>query len=229
MDRATDRFDTVAASTPLVRGFVTLVSLALSLMVAGCFPQKAGPRLAHFAVQAPAVGDLAPDFDLTDLEGRRVSLSSLVGEMPIVLQLGSHSCPVYRYRRHWMRGLAEDYAGRAHFLIVYTLEAHPTGSVSPYADREWRSLVNRMTRVSVEQTETAEQRLERAAWSHARLKLNQEMLVDDVDNGVWQDYGSASSPGFVIDLEGRVASRDVWLDPKSIRETLERLLAEEKQ
>ena len=203
-----------------------MISVALLLPLVGCFPKQAGPRLAHFAEQAPAVGDPAPDFVLTDLEGNSVSLSSLVGERPIVLQLGSHSCPVYRYRRHWMRDLAREYEGRAHFLIVYTLEAHPTGSKSPYADKEWRSLVNRVTGVSVEQTSTDEERRARAAWSQERLRLEQDMLVDGVDDDVWEAYGSASSPAFVIDLDGRIASRDVWIDPKAIRRTLEQILVQ---
>lgn len=203
-----------------------LILLLFTLVALGCFPHQPGPRLAHFAEQAPAVGDPAPDFELIDLDGNAVELSEWIGEKPIVLRLGSHSCPVYRYRRFSLEPLIEEYEDRVHFLTVYTLEAHPVGSQSPYADDEWVSLPNRVTGVFVEQPANAEERLETARSSHDTLDLPEPMVVDDMDNSVWKAYGSASSPAFVIDREGRIALRQVWLDPKGIRRALEELLDE---
>lgn len=199
---------------------------AIALLALGCFPHKAGPKLAHFGEQAPEVGETAPDFELENLDGEEVQLSDLIGEKPIVLRLGSHSCPVYRYRRFSLEPLIEDYQDRVHFLTVYTLEAHPVGSESPYKDEEWVSLPNRITGVKIEQPQTADERLETARFSHDKLELPEPMVVDTMDNAVWQDYGSASSPAFVIDLEGRIALRQVWVEPKEIRRILEELLDE---
>lgn len=203
-----------------------LIPLLFTLVALGCFPHRPGHRLAHFAEEAPAVGDPAPGFELIDLDGNAVELSELIGEKPIVLRLGSHSCPVYRYRRFSLEPLIEEYEDRVHFLTVYTLEAHPVGSQSPYDDDEWVSLPNRVTGVFVEQPENAEERLETARFSHDKLDLPEPMVVDDMDNSVWKAYGSASSPAFVIDRDGRIALRQVWLDPKGIRRTLEDLLDE---
>ena len=203
-----------------------LLLLVSCLAVGGCFPHHAGPRLAHFDQTAPAIGDPAPEFTLTDLNGQPVELAELVGEKPIVLQLGSHSCPVYRYRRFSMRGLYEEFRDRVHFLMVYTVEAHPVGSKSPYAEGEWDTWWNRLTGVRVQQPPDHEHRRDQAIASSERLKIEPLYLVDDMDDAVWRSYGAASSPAFVIDLDGRVAARQVWVEPKEIKRVLDRLLAE---
>lgn len=204
-----------------------LVTLCTTLAVvsAACFPKQPGQRLAHFATTAPAVGEPAPRFTLTDLGGKEVELASLIGERPIVLQLGSHSCPVYRYRRFDMEPLWKHYGDRVHFLIVYTVEAHPVGSKSPFAEGEWDLLINKLVGVRVEQPESFEARREQAATSQRKLHLAPMMVVDEMDNETWRAWGAASSPAFVIDQQGRIAARQVWLQPKEIRKVLDRLLA----
>ncbi|MEM8963627.1 MAG: hypothetical protein AAGD38_19245, partial [Acidobacteriota bacterium] len=75
--------------------FLALVALALT----GCFPTQAGSSLRHFADEAPAIGAPAPTLEVTDLDGHPVPRDMLLRGRPIVLQFGSHTCPVYRYRR----------------------------------------------------------------------------------------------------------------------------------
>lgn len=210
------------------RAFLLLYLFILGT-TSGCFPHQAGPRLAHFATTAPAVGEPAPFFSLVDLDGRVVDLADLIGDKPIVLQLGSHTCPVYRYRRFWMNDLYDELGDRVTFLTVYTLEAHPVGSQSPYAEKEWDPLWNRLTGVRMGQPEDEEGRVERAKLSHGRLKLKAPMVVDSLDNAVWQRYGAASSPAFIIDREGRIAAQQVWIEPKKIRQVLLRLLTEAEE
>ena len=40
----------------------------------------------------------------------------------------------------------------------------------------------------------------------------------------WRAYGAASSPGFVIDRNGRIVLRQVWIDPEEIDTVLDSLL-----
>lgn len=203
---------------------IGLLMIAASL--GGCFPHEAGSRLAHFDTAAPRPGDVAPDFTLKDIDGQEVSLARLVGDKPVVLQLGSHSCPVYRYRRFSMETLRKKYAGRVHFQLVYTLEAHPAGSKSPYAEGEWLTWWNRLTSVRIAQPRTPQERFDVARMSRDTLALKYPVAVDVMENRVWRDYGAASSPAFVIDRKGRIALRQVWLDPEGIDKVLERLLDE---
>jgi hypothetical protein len=47
--------------------------------------------LANYLYERPAVGQKAPDFVLTDLQGRRVRLQDLLGKRPVVLELGNYT------------------------------------------------------------------------------------------------------------------------------------------
>jgi len=203
--------------------FLCLVLIVL--LFAGCFPHGAGPRLSQFEHEAPAVGEAAPDFALYDLNGVTVELADLIGDQPIVLRFGSHSCPVYRYRRFSMAELIDDYQDQVIFLTIYTREAHPVGSKSPYAPGEWDMLMNKVLGVRVREPVTEADRMALARTSHEKLELTEPMVVDGMDNSVWEDYGSASSPAFVIDREGKVALSQVWVVPKEIRKVLDELLA----
>jgi len=202
-----------------------LIVLLLALVNCGCFPLKAGPRLAHFDQQAPTVGELAPDFTLKNLQGQAVTLQSVIGNRPVVLQLGSHSCPVYRYRRFGMAELYEKYRDQVRFLLVYTLEAHPIGSRSPYSDEEWVSWWNRLPGVLIPQHQHYQERLKMAAKSKTNLDIQYPYLIDEMNNAVWLVYGSASSPAFIIDRQGRIVLRQVWINPTELEETLAQLLA----
>lgn len=126
-----------------------------------------------------------------------------------------------------MKALIEDYENRVFFLTIYTREAHPVGSKSPYAPGEWDMLMNKVLGVRVREPVTEEERMQLAHTSHEKLKLPEPMVVDTMDNSVWEAYGSASSPAFVIDREGNVALRQAWVIPKEIRKVLDALLVGE--
>lgn len=207
----------------LARQLLLLAALAIS----GCallFPTEPGESLAHFPAQAPQAGEPAPDFQLRDLSDVTMHLADLIGDRPIVLQLGSHTCPVYRYRRFGMRDLQAEFADRVHFLVVYTLEAHPTGAPSPYSEKEWRPLINRITGVDVPRHASMADRLSQAGRSTRTLEIGSRVVVDRMDDRVWRDYGAAPSAAFVIDRDGRIALSQAWVNPGQIREVLLELL-----
>jgi len=201
--------------------------LLLISLLPGCallFPVEAGDDLADFHRIAPTQSSPAPNLTLYDLDGNPVRLYDRLGGQPVVLRLGSHSCPVYRYRRFSMADLERQYSDRVRFLIVYTQEAHPAGSNSPYRDGEWLTMINRVTGTRVAQTETLDQRIAQARSSSELLDLNAEILVDDVDNTFWEAFGRAPSPGFVIDRQRIIVLRQPWVEPDGIRDALEDLL-----
>lgn len=199
----------------------------LSLGLAGCFPHAPGPRLQHFPEVSPAPGEEAPSLELVDLEGNPVRLEEHLGRRPMVLQLGSVSCPVFRYRRFGIEDLVRDFGDRVSFLLVYTREAHPVGSPSPYTGEEWDPWINRLTRVRVGDTRSTEERRARAATTEERLDLSPTVLVDPAGDPGWQAFGRAPSAAFVLDAEGRVVVRQAWVDPEELRAVLDDLLTEE--
>lgn len=202
--------------------------VALGAVSSGCatlFPTEAGDDLPNFAAQAPQPGEPAPEIDARRLDGTPVKLSELLdGKRPLVLQLGSHSCPVYRYRRFDIAKLQSEYADRVSFVVLYTVEAHPEGSKSPYRDGEWLTNINRITRNRVPQPESTEARVAQAIWSTEKLGRSDLVVVDTIQDRSWQRYGSAPSAAFVIDASGRIVLRQPWVEPDGIRQALDQLL-----
>lgn len=198
--------------------------LGATLVASGC--ASGASSLARFPEIAPAAGEPAPDVELRDLAGNRVALAELLGERPVVIQLGSYTCPVFRYRRFGMAKLHRDYGDRVRFVVVYTREAHPVGTKSPYSEGEWDTWVNRVTGVRLGEPADRAERRERAAEAHRELELPGEILVDGMDDRAWELYGRAPSPAFVVDREGKVALAQRWVRPKAIRRVLDRLLDE---
>jgi hypothetical protein len=202
--------------------FICASQSACSLL----FPTEAGESLSHFDATAPAESAPAPDFELVDIDGKQVTLRDLVGEKPVVVQLGSYSCPVFRYRRYDVQELQREFAGRVEFVVVYTQEAHPVDSINPYVDRIWNPLINELAGVNVPEHKSAEQRRAQASATFDRVNLDSRFLVDSMDNAVWQQYGAAPSAAYVIDLQGNIYLRQPWVDPKEIRKALIEILAE---
>lgn len=197
------------------------------LCTTGCarlFPIEAGESLSDFAAQAPQPGDLAPNFVLTDLNGVEHELAQLALHQPVVVQLGSYTCPVFRYRRFYMHPVREKYQGRVTFLVVYTQEAHPVGARSPYADDEWVPWINRLTGVRNGQAATIEERRTQARAARDAMQSNAVFVVDDLDNRVWEQYGGAPSAAFLIDTDRRVVLRQPWIDPDPLADAIDALL-----
>ncbi len=198
--------------------------LLIILSLSACFPHKPGLRLAHHDALSPDIGKKAPEFELIDLEGNPLHLTDLLGEKPLIIQIGSHTCPVYRYRRWDMKKLHREYGDRVNFLVIYTLEAHPVNAINPYIDSEWVSSINYLTNTIVHKHHSQEERIQQAIRSKELLKIPYMMAVDSMDNRTWKAYGRAPSTAFVLDKNGQVALKQVWVNPNAMRPIIERLL-----
>ena len=197
------------------------------LLLSGCsrlFPREPGPHLTHFEQEAPAVGSAAPNVTLSDLDGNLVELNSLLGDKPVVVQLGSYTCPVFRYRRFDMQPLRRRYQDRVEFVVLYTTEAHPVGSASPYVDREWVPWHNRLARVKTKESTSLDKRRAQAAFASKQLHSNARFMVDEMDNSGWQAFGRAPSAAFLIDKEGIVRFRQVWIEPDRLEKEIKQLI-----
>ena len=84
---------------------------------------------------SPLVGHAAPDVELRRPDGSAFPLSSLRGR-PLVLVLGSYTCPQLRHGVPEVNRLYERHRDHARFLLAYIREAHPEGEA-------WQSTVNR--------------------------------------------------------------------------------------
>jgi len=81
---------------------------------------------------APAVGQLAPDFTGTAVDGSTVTLSKLAGK-PVWLIFGATWCADCRVEAPDLQTVSQAYAGRVQVVSVYVGESVST--VQPYAQR----------------------------------------------------------------------------------------------
>jgi len=163
--------------------------------------------------EAPSVGEEAPEFALKTLRGKEVRLSDFHKKKPVVLVTGSLTCPIYRKNLVGLQRLYERYGGRAAFFVLYTVEAHPVGSVSPYADREWLTQSNQKDGILIPQPADYAGRVKQASRMRQMLSSTVPVLVDEMDNAVWTQYGSAPNAAYYIDSRGVVQVRQDWFDP----------------
>jgi tetratricopeptide (TPR) repeat protein len=144
------------------------------------------------------LGAVAPDFTLLPPSGdRRVRLSEFRGKRPVVLVLGSYTCPKFRLQAPVLNALYERYHDRAEFLLVYIREAHGAGS--------WQSTINRREGVDLADAATFDQKREYAASCIRKLKIPYAAAVDPLDNAAETAYTAWPSRVYLIDKQGHVA------------------------
>ena len=144
------------------------------------------------------LGALAPDFALLASAGnRRVRLSEFRGTRPVVLVLGSYTCPKFRSQAATLNALYERYRDRAEFLLIYIREAHGAGS--------WQSTINQREGIDLADAATFEQKREYAVSCVRKLKIPYTAAVDPLDNSTDKAYVAWPSRVYLVDKKGRVA------------------------
>jgi peroxiredoxin len=144
----------------------------------------------------PKVNELAPDFELADAAKKKVRLGDFRGKSPVVLVLGSYSCPNFRYSADALNGLYQHYRDQANFLLVYIREAHATD--------KWESSRNDREGIVVAPARTIEEKQDHAVLCSRKLHLQFPALVDGMDGGVEAAYAAWPTRAFVIAADGQI-------------------------
>ncbi len=164
----------------------------------------------------PNVGDSAPDFSLTSLNGDTVTLSEELGDKPIVLIFGNFTCGPFRSQAGNIEKLYDRYRDRAKFFLVYVREAHPS-------DGWWMSS-NQHAGIDLSQPKENSQRREIAATCQQRLDLNIPFLVDSIDDKVGSTYSGMPNRLYLIDPQGIIAFKNgrgpFGFHPKQLEQAL---------
>ena len=169
----------------------------------------------------PQKGEIAPNALLTRLDGREVELSEYIGKLPVVLELGSYTYPIFRQKHKGMEALYAKYGNEATFFVIYVIEAHPHGDICPYTGQEWVTQENKNQGILYSQPVNHAQRLELAKKAQADLGIRIPILIDDMDNSTWRAYGRAPNAAYLIGIDGRIRVRQGWLDPAGLKQALE--------
>lgn len=158
---------------------------------------------AHDRFDAPQIGAGAPDFVAYTLEGEEVKLSDFFGR-PLVLELGSMTCPVFVGVMSHMKKIMEEFS-EVQFLVLYVREAHPGEKRGAHqSDKEKR---------------------QRAKECSAMYSDPRTVLVDSVDGTAHTTYGLFPNSVYIINQQGRIFWRAKWNHPKELRKNLQLFLA----
>ena len=152
---------------------------------------------------------------MTDLDNKKLSLKSQLGK-PVVIEFGSYTCPVFRRKVDGLAKLRSEYGDTVQWIMIYTLEAHPTDG--------WAISINSRSGIELPQHTSFEKRLECAKLCKEKLNLKLHVLVDGYENKVTDAYGGRPNRGFVIDAEGKVVSRQAWIEVDATRKALDSIL-----
>jgi|GEM_PF-815760 len=179
-----------------------------------CQPETGFGR-DRFDAVGPAIGKKAFDFELKDTKGQTFLLSRLLAEKPVVMIFGSATLPTFRAQVMATEALNARYWDRVWIVHIYTIEARPTGSPSPYAGIEWLgpSGTDKAGK-PIRQPAMYAERVALATQGIDGLAVTVPVLVDEMDNAVWCTYGPAPGMAYLIGLDGTIHAKQGWYDPR---------------
>jgi len=189
---------------------VTMLSVQLFAQSQSAPPNSAEPRRAF-------------DFVLTTLQGQTIPTYCLWSNKPVVIMIGSYSCPAFRDNVRGFEELEETFSNRVNFAVLYVQEAHPDSGPSPYAEQRPKKQ-NERDHILLPQPKTVRERMTQASLCADTLKIKAPTLVDGMDNAAWAAFGRAPNSGFLIDGAGKFLEQEEWFDSIKMRKALKKLL-----
>lgn len=186
------------------------------------FPGKRPSRseaAAAFDSQGVQPGQRLPELSLVDLEGRPVAVADLHAGRPLLLTTCSLTCNIARRQQAQVNDLRARWGDTVAVVMVYTIDAHPTGDPCPYTGEEWVPPDNGA--VPVGQPKDLDRRRELARRFARDWAGTTPVLVDTMDNASWRSLGEAPNVGLAIDRDGIVLCRCGWFDAAPLAAAIE--------
>jgi Spy/CpxP family protein refolding chaperone len=173
-------------------------------------PNQSSPGSPPGVPDRLEVGQVAPDFRLTKLDGTPVQLSSFKGKI-LLLAFGSYTSPSFRQRAAALDELRRDYGVKISMLVVYTREAHPAGG--------WEVDRNRDAEIAVPDHKDLLKRRDVAREGRDRLKLKLlPFAVDSMeDEAAIAYHAQPNDAAVLIGKDGTVLAYQKWFDGVGMR------------
>lgn len=148
-----------------------------------------------------------PDFDLPTVDGDRIGKSDFVGRTPVLLTMGSVTCPMTAAADPALKRLHAEFGDRVAFVTLYVREAHP-GDQYP-------------------QPEEFQRKVTHARDLKTRDGLPWPVAVDDLDGTLHRRLDPKPNAAYLMDTHGRVAFRTLWSNDREhiLRAALQGLLS----
>jgi hypothetical protein len=152
--------------------------------------------------EGPGLGETAPDFVLDDTTGKEWRLETLRGR-PVVLIIGSGTCPLTQGNLPGLQNLYQEYKDRSTWLMLYVREAHPGENLSAHRSHE--------------------QKRSQAEYFRGVTGTQWPVLVDDLDGSVHKAYGLLPNSTYLLDADGRVSFIGEISHAPTLRKALDHL------
>ncbi|EDO44508.1 predicted protein [Nematostella vectensis] len=186
---------------PLMRLFLFIATVEIRkdaywANVFGWESLKAHLEMIQLELQREAVpGKIAPNPPLVSLDGKEKShlLDHVRGSRPLIVNLGSCTCPVFMKRQSEFKKIVEEFMSVADFATVYIKEAHPSD--------EWKFEGN----IEIQQPRTIQERCRAAQKLKELNKLHpsSRLLVDTMENLANKSFAGLPTRLYIIH-DGRV-------------------------
>lgn len=155
------------------------------------------------------VGDAAPDFVVSDLDGNPVRLSDFLGRKHVVFEFGCITAPIFINDLTDLNRLHANFVAKeVQFLAIYIREGHPAENYPAHT--------------------TMEQKLRHARDLKRLENIQFPVLVDTLEGDTHRLYGVRPSPVWVISKEGGIIHKSSWLIADELELVLNNLLQSEQ-
>jgi hypothetical protein len=146
-----------------------------------------------------------PNAEVFSIETQKmVSISSLIKDKPIVIQLGSYTCPSYLLNIRGTKALREKYGDKVDFYTLYVRENHPTPKVKAHKNLE--------------------DKIKLAKKLSDSRKVGDRFLIDTVDGGLHQKLGNFGNSVYLIGKDQYVNHWSIFANPKRLELGIKELL-----
>lgn len=146
-----------------------------------------------------------PDESVYDMQTKsKVKISSLVKNRPIVIQIGSLTCPSYDLNVEKIKSIQKEYKGKVDFYTLYTRENHPSGLHSAHKNFE--------------------QKLKFAEKLKKNSHIDHKFLIDDVDGTLHQKLGNFGNSIYLIGKDMHVNHWSIFPHATSLKIGIKNLL-----
>jgi hypothetical protein len=172
-------------------------------------------------------GKNVPSLTLFTTDGKPFNLwSNVEREKPLLVIAGSYTCDISRGNLPSVEALQNKFGKKIDVLIVYTIDAHPYDSPSPYSPTGEVALAmnNIRDNVKAPQPKTYLERVELAKDWKQENAISVPLLVDNPQNDFWRAFGQGPNMCYLIDREGKIDFRELWFDEKDAKKAIRNLL-----
>jgi len=148
--------------------------------------------------KAPSDNSSAPKKSADKKDEQTVSLHNLRAKQPVVLIIGSFTCPPFRNQLEGVDKVFDQFKDRAQFLLVYVREAHPDSILSVIGEN------GRQVLQKIPQPKDLSTRVSNASICQRTKDLDIPIAVDKIDNRVGKAYAGWPNRMVVVGTDGKI-------------------------